>query len=143
MTEREISEFMNKLSKLMIVSFVIWMVIIAYQLILGIISLMVGYGFFTLVLMGWNIVGCIRYFKNINIIKSYRTKADAANCIAYFNAQIVPCWIFMFVNLIFGGCLGFVGNLYDLIIAYYVKSKEGELLMPVSDNYVQDVDFQQ
>ena len=34
----------------------------------------------------------------------------------------------MFINLIFGGVLGFAGNLYDLILAYQVKKKKSELL---------------
>lgn len=131
MNENQIAEFMRKLSKLMTVSFVIWIVICVYQLILGLCSAVVGYGFATLGIMVWNLIGCIRYYKVIQIIKNYRTKEEAADAVAYFENSLVACWIFMFINLIFGGCLGFVGNLYDLILSYYVKGQKAELLRPV------------
>jgi len=139
MNELEISKFMNKISNLMIVSLIIWICIIIMQFFIGIITLFFGYGVATLCIMGYNIFGCVRYAKNISIIKNYRTKQDAANCVSYFENSITMCWIFMFVNLFLGGFVGFIGNLYDLILAYFVKSKKGELLMPVNDPIIYDV----
>lgn len=139
MNEREIQAFMKKLSTLMYISFAIWIVIVIMQFFIGIITVFFGYGIGTLILMVYNLVGCIRYFKNIEIIKNYSTKVEAGYCVTYFEKSIPMCWIFMFVNLVLGGFIGFVGNLYDLIIAYYVKGKKGELLMPVSDPIIYDV----
>lgn len=139
MNEREIKEFMKKLGTLMYISFALWIVIVVMQFFIGIVTVFFGYGIGTLILMVYNLVGCIRYYKNINIIKNYSTKQEAAYCVSYFERSIPMCWIFMFVNLFLGGFIGFVGNLYDLIVAYYVKSKKGELLMPVSDPIIYDV----
>ncbi len=140
MSEFEISQFMKKLSGFMVVSFVLWIVIVVMQFFIGIFTVVFfGYGVGTLILMVYNLIGCIKYYKNINIIKNFSTKSEAANCVAYFEKSIPMCWIFMFLNLFLGGFIGFIGNLYDLILAYYVKSKKGELLMPVSDPIIHDV----
>ncbi|MCR4648331.1 MAG: hypothetical protein K5776_04550 [Lachnospiraceae bacterium] len=140
MSEFEIKKFANKVAGLMYVSFAIWICIIVYQFFVGLLTLIIGYGVGTLAIMVYNLIGCIRYFKSISIIKTYSTKQDAANLVAYFERSIPMCWIFMFVNLLFGGFFGFIGNLYDLILSYYVKSKKGELLMPAQDPIVYDVE---
>ena len=140
MSEFEISQFMKKLSGFMVVSFVLWIVIVVMQFFIGIFTVVIfGYGVGTLILMVYNLIGCIKYYKNINVIKNFSTKSEAAGCVAYFEKSIPMCWIFMFLNLFLGGFIGFIGNLYDLILAYYVKSKKGELLMPVSDPIIHDV----
>ena len=128
MTESEISKYMKTISGFMIGSMVLWGVIIIYQLIAGIFTVFWGYGIATLLLMIYNLIGCIRYAKNISIISNCRTKEEAAAVVKYFENSIPVCWVFMFINLIFGGVLGFAGNLYDLILAYQVKKKKSELL---------------
>ena len=140
MSELEIKQFANKVAGLMYVSLAIWICIIIYQLIVGLLTLLIGYGFGTLAIMVYNLIGCIRYFKSISIIKTYSTKQDAAYLVSYFERSIPMCWIFMFVNLLFGGFFGFIGNLYDLILSYYVKSKKGELLMPTQEPIIYDVE---
>ena len=140
MSEFEISQFMKKLSGFMVVSFVLWIVIVVMQFFIGIFTVVFfGYGVGTLIIMVYNLIGCIKYYKNINVIKNFSTKSETAGCVAYFEKSIPMCWIFMFLNLFLGGFIGFIGNLYDLILAYYVKSKKGELLMPVSDPIIHDV----
>ena len=139
MNEIEIKQFMNKIANLMYISFILWIFIVIMQFFIGISTLFFGYGVATLILMVYNLIGCIRYFKNIRIIKNYSTKYEALLAVKYFENQIPICWVFMFINLFLGGFIGFVGNLYDLIIAYYVKSKKGELLMPVSDPIICDI----
>ena len=139
MSEFEIRQFMKKLSTFMYVSFALWILIVVMQFFIGIFTALIGYGVGTLILMVYNLIGCIRYYKNINIIKNYSTKQEAGYCVTYFEKSIPMCWIFMFLNLILGGVIGFIGNLYDLILAYYVKSKKGELLMPTSQPIIEDV----
>ena len=139
MSEFEIRQFMKKLSTFMYVSFALWILIVVMQFFIGIFTALIGYGVGTLILMVYNLIGCIRYYKNINIIKNYSTKQEAGYCVTYFEKSIPMCWIFMFLNLILGGVIGFIGNLYDLILAYYVKSKKGELLMPNSQPIIEDV----
>ena len=141
MTDLEIKQFMKKLNTFMTVSFVIWILIIVYQAILGLLTFIVGYGITTWCCMVWNIIGCVKYYKTMNVFKNVSTKEEAAYVIQYFESSITSCWIFMFVNLIFGGFLGFIGNLYDLILSYYVKGKKGEILMPVENRPVVDADW--
>ena len=133
MEDVQIIKFMKKISTLMYISFALWIVIVIMQLVIGLVTIPFGYGVGTLILMVYNLIGCIRYFKNIQIIKNYSTPGEALYCVKYFEGTIVMCWIFMFLNLILGGFIGFVGNLYDLILAYYVKSKKKEFLMYVSE----------
>ena len=128
MTEGEIKKYFGTVSGFMIGSFILWLVIIVYQLIVGIFLIFWGYGIGTLLLMVYNLIGCIRYAKNISIIRNISTKSEAAAAVEYFEKQIPLCWIFLFVNLIFGGVLGFAGNLYDLILAYSVKKKKDQIL---------------
>ena len=130
MNEIEIRKFMKKITTLMYVSFALWIFIVVLQLVIGLATLVVGYGFATLCLMVYNLIGCIRYMKVINSFRDFSTKPEAAAAVSYFENSIGWCWVFMFVNLVLGGIIGFVGNLYDLILAYYVKSKKTELLMP-------------
>ena len=130
MNEVEIRKFMKKITTLMYVSFALWILIVVLQLVIGIFTLAVGYGIATLFLMVYNLIGCIRYVKIINTFKQFSTKPEAAAAVSYFEHSIGPCWVFMFVNLLLGGVIGFIGNLYDLLLAYYVKSKKMDLLMP-------------
>ena len=130
MNENEIAKFMRKITRLMYVSFGLWIFIVVIQFVIGLVTLAVGYGFATLCLMVYNLIGCIRYMKVINSFRHFSTKPEAAAAVSYFENSIGWCWVFMFVNLVLGGIIGFVGNLYDLILAYYVKSKKAELLMP-------------
>ncbi|MBO4702772.1 MAG: hypothetical protein J5625_08970 [Lachnospiraceae bacterium] len=130
MNEIEIAKFMRKITRLMYVSFGLWIFIVVIQFVIGLATLAVGYGFATLCLMIYNLIGCIRYMKVINSFRHFSTKPEAAAAVSYFENSIGWCWVFMFVNLVLGGIIGFVGNLYDLILAYYVKSKKAELLMP-------------
>ena len=129
MPEYEIKKQINKITGLMYVSFVLWIFIIIYQLILGLFLIVVGYGITTLLCMGYNIFGCIRYFKTITYFKNCSTEEELRYIVAYFEKSITPCWIFMFVNLVFGGFIGFAGNLYDLILSYWVKNNVGAWLM--------------
>ncbi len=135
MTEREINDYFRKVAGFMVGSFVLWICIIIYQCIAGIITIFWGYGVATLLLMVYNLIGCIRYFKNIRIIRECHTQEQAESVCKYFENQIPICWLFMFINLIFGGVLGFAGNLYDLILAYQVKKKKGELIGQCSKFY--------
>ncbi len=128
MTDGEIKRYFERVSGFMIGSLILWIVIIIYQLFVGIISIFWGYGVATLLLMVYNLIGCIRYIKTIHVIRECETKAQAAAAVNYFERQIPFCWIFLFINLIFGGVLGFAGNLYDLILAYRVKKKKDEIL---------------
>ena len=128
MTDGEISKYMKTISGFMIGSFALWCLIILYQLIAGIFTIFWGYGVGTLLLMVYNLIGVIRYARTIDVIRKCHTVEEAETVVKYFENSIPVCWVFMFVNLIFGGVLGFVGNLYDLILAYQVKKKKAELL---------------
>ena len=128
MTEREMCDYMKKVAGFMVGSVVIWCILIVYQLIAGIITIFWGYGVGTLLIMVYNIVTVIRYIMNIKVIRSCSNRDEAAACVRYFENQIPICWLFLFLNLIFGGVLGFIGCLYDLILAYQVKKKKYEIL---------------
>ena len=128
MTDKEINQYMNKVAGFMVVSVVIWVILIIYQLVAGIFTIWWGYGVGTLLLMIYNIVNVIRYIKNLEVIRKCNSVDEAAAVVHYFENQIPICWIFMFINLIFGGVLGFIGCLYDLLLAYRVKKMKYELL---------------
>ena len=66
MNEIEIRKFMRKIANLMYVSFALWIVIVFLQLIIGLLTLAVGYGFVTIFFMIYNLIGCIRYYKLID-----------------------------------------------------------------------------
>ena len=128
MSDNERNKYMNKIAGFMVGSVILWCCIILYQLIAGIFTIFWGYGVATLCLMIYNLIGCIRYIKNIKVIKNARTVPEVEACIYYFENQIPVCWLFMFINLIFGGVLGFAGNLYDLLLCYSVRKNKDRLL---------------
>ena len=131
MTEEEIRAYIKSLVAKMYVSFGIWIAIIVMQLFIGICTIyFYGYGIATLLLMGYNIFGCIRYFNTIRAIKTCHTVNGLRTIEEYFEKSIPVCWVFMFVNLVFGGVVGFAGNLYDLILAYNVKKIKPRLFSP-------------
>lgn len=132
MNDEEIKQFAKKISVFMYISCVLWIFVILLQLIIGLVTLIFGYGLATLGLMVYNIIVTVKYFKNIKFIKSVSNRNMASVMIDYFEDSIPVCWLFMFINLILGGFIGFVGNLYELILAYYVKSKKNDLLNPIS-----------
>lgn len=137
MNETQFKKYLNKVVAWMYISFIVWIGIILYQLIVGLITLVFGYGIGTLLLMVYNIVGVVRYFRNIQIIKKY-TLNEGPYLLKYFEGSITSCWIFMGLNLVLGGFFGFVGNLIDLLIAYNVKSHKDELVKPVIPEIIVD-----
>ena len=131
MTESEIREYISKLTAKMYVSFVLWIVIVVIQFFVGICTaVFYGYGVATLCLMVYNLIGCIRYYRNIQIIKKCHTVSQLQSIVAYFENSIPVCWVFMFLNLVLGGVIGFVGNLYDLLLAYSVRKIKDKLYEP-------------
>lgn len=130
------TKFIEKTTSLMTVSVVIWFLIIIYQFFIGLITLIFGYGFATLLVMGYNIFSVVRYIKTINFFRKNAGHIQITDFIDYFEKNIPVAWLFLFVNLLIGGFFGFIGCLYDLILSYYVKGKRGELLMPESETEI-------
>lgn len=138
MSRENYIKFTQKITNLMTVSAVIWILIIIIQFFVGLITLIFGYGLATWAVMGYNIYSLAGYFKNISYFKNNAGNIQPEAFVRYFENDIPVCWLFMFINLFLGGFIGFVGNLYELILAYYVKSKKGELLMPYNETDVVD-----
>lgn len=138
MSDDERRGFVTKITNLMYVSFILWFIVIGLQLIIGIITAVMGYGVMTLILMVHNILANIRYYKNIQIIKNYSSKEDMVYLVEYFENSIKPGWIFTVLNLVLGGLIGVVGSVYDLILAYYVKGKKGILLAEFPETIISE-----
>ncbi len=138
MSDDERRGFVTKITNLMYVSLILWFIVIGLQLIIGIITAVMGYGVMTLILMVHNILANIRYYKNIQIIKNYSSKEDMVYLVEYFENSIKPGWIFTVLNLVLGGLIGVVGSVYDLILAYYVKGKKGILLAEFPETIISE-----
>ena len=138
MSDDERRGFVTKITNLMYVSFILWFIVIGLQLIIGIITAVMGYGVMTLILMVHNILANIRYYKNIQIIKNYSSKEDMVYLVEYFENSIKAGWIFTVLNLVLGGLIGVVGSVYDLILAYYVKGKKGILLAEFPETIISE-----
>lgn len=134
MTDIEFNEFRNKIGNLMIISAVLWLVIIIAQFFIGIFTLVFGYGIATLLIMIYNIVNLVRYFKSISRIKSKTNYVGREAFYNYFSNGFGISVIFMFINLILGGVVGFLGNLYDMILSLYVTNKKEAILNPALNN---------
>lgn len=122
MNQYEFRRYANIIATFRFISFLFWLCIIVAQLFIGIWLVFVGYGCAVLLCMVWNsimsIIGLVNTIKMINM----KSKEDAIWFLDYNDKLITPCWIFMFINMIGGAFLGFFGNLFDLIIAYNVRS---------------------
>lgn len=129
MTQNDIASFSKKVAGLMYLSTILWVLVICFQFIIGLITLIFGYGIITLAIMIYNIIAVIRYTKNIKIIKKVNTLEGALNMIKYFEDSIWVCILFMIINAVLGGVVGFIGNFYDLMLALYVKSKKKDFMI--------------
>lgn len=120
-------KFLVNFSNLMIVSFVLWIMLVVYQFLVGLPLLLVGYGLSMLICGVWNLINCIKWFKFMSIIRKYPTYENAVATYNSFSGQIVSTWIFFGLNLVLGGGLGAIGCAYDLFLCYYAKANAEKL----------------
>ncbi len=110
----------------MTASNVIWIFIIIYQFIVGVPSLLIGYGFTMLFCAVWNLIGCIKFSKFLKIVKKYPTVENAQATYFFYQNSLTSSWIFFFVNLFLGGFFGAVACGFDLILIYNAKAHKSD-----------------
>ena len=95
----------------------IWTAIGIYQIFMGIILLIFGYGVLSLILGIWNIVQSSKARKNAAYFQS-----NPVGIVSFFEAGKSSTIIGVIVNLVFGAIFGVIGSIYDLSIDNYVLS---------------------
>ncbi len=101
---------------------VIWLIIGIMQIFIGILTLVFGYGFGVLFCAGWNIVNSARQFGFIKKMKKHEM-----SIVSYADANFTIAVIFIFINLIFGGLIGVVASVADVIALNNIRSHRNEL----------------
>ena len=104
------------------VATIIWLIIGIFQIFLGILTLVFGYGFGVLFCAGWNIVNSIRQFGHIG-----KMRRKEMSIVSYADNNYTLAVVFIFVNLIFGGLIGVVASVADVIALSYIRSHRNEL----------------
>ena len=95
----------------------LWTAIGIYQIFMGIILLIFGYGVLSLILGIWNIVQSSKARKNAAYFQS-----NPVGIVSFFEAGKSSTIIGVIVNLVFGALFGVIGSIYDLSIDNYVLS---------------------
>ena len=95
----------------------LWTAIGIYQIFMGIILLIFGYGVLSLILGIWNIVQSSKARKNAAYFQS-----NPVGIVSFFEAGKSSTIIGVIVNLVFGAIFGVIGSIYDLSIDNYVLS---------------------
>ncbi|MCQ2518249.1 MAG: hypothetical protein MJ119_05745 [Lachnospiraceae bacterium] len=103
-------------------SMVVWIFVIVYQVIVGLIALMVCYGGSMLLCAVWNIVVTIIMMSNIG-----KFKRNPPIMVSFSSNQKVTTIIFIFINLFLGGVLGVVGNILELVAIEYTLNHSREI----------------
>ncbi len=100
----------------------IWKTIGIFQIIIGTMLIIIGYGFLTIIIGIWNLVQAGRTRKNADYFQT-----DHSNIVNYYESQTVMLIVFAVLNLIFGGIFGVIGSIYDLSVRGYILAHRKEL----------------
>lgn len=119
-------KYFNSFIGAMTASNVIWIFIIIYQFIVGVPSLLIGYGVTMLFCAVWNLIGGIKFSKFLKIVKQYPTIENAQATYNFYQNSLTTSWIFFFVNLFLGGFFGAVACGFDLILIYNAKAHKSD-----------------
>lgn len=105
-------------------SVVVWIIIASFQILIGLPLILVGYGFSMIACGGWNIYASISRIKFINELKE-----NPQMIYPYYSTRacLDHTLIFLGINLLFGGFIGVIASVYDLLIRHYVVTHAEEL----------------
>jgi hypothetical protein len=92
----------------------IWTVIGILQILIGLPLLLIGYGVVLIIIGIWNLYVSSTKRKMAQQIESCNHPQTGAAIVNAFDRSLAMTVIFIFINLIFGGVIGVIGNLYDL-----------------------------
>lgn len=95
----------------------IWTAIGIYQIVVGLMLLIFGYGLLSLILGIWNIVQSSKARKNAAYFQ-----ANPVGIVSFFEAGRTSTIIGVIINLVFGAIFGVIGSVYDLSVNNYVLS---------------------
>lgn len=109
--------------KKMEASCTIWMVISILQIIIGVGTICVGYGLFTLSLGIWNLTQTKKMRKNKEYFKDH-----PEGIYPYFEPREGTLIITLLLNLFFGAVIGCICMAYELSIRNYVMKHKNELV---------------
>ena len=119
---------LNKYVRKMKTSANIWAIIGIYQIIVGFITLLIGYGVVVLILGIWNLV------QSGNKRKSAKRYAKRPVGILAENGSGASAAIMVLVNLFLGAVLGAIGSIYDFTVHNYVSSNR-EIFKAIERSY--------
>lgn len=104
------------------VSAVVWIIVAVFQILLGILLIIFGIGLSMIACGGWNIYASITRFNTADAFSR-----DPSRIYPYFSASLDNMVIFLVINVIFGGVIGIIGSICDLLLRSYVMSHKEEL----------------
>ncbi|SCW64256.1 hypothetical protein SAMN02910456_02312 [Ruminococcaceae bacterium YRB3002] len=112
-------------------SVVIWIIIASLQILIGLPLLLVGYGVSMILCGGWNIYASVTRMRAIDAYKAHPELIYPT-----FEADLNHMLIFLGINLIFGGVIGVIASVYDLVLRDYVMKHRDELMTVNADGGV-------
>jgi len=97
-----------------------WLIIATFQILFGILLILFGYGLSMIACGGWNIYASISRIRTSNLFSR-----DPSLIYPYFESSLDRICIWLAVNCIFGGIIGVLASVYDLVLrSFVVRHKE-------------------
>ena len=103
-------------------SAVVWIIIAGFQILLGIPLLLFGIGLSMIACGGWNIYASVTRLNTADLFKR-----EPQRIYPYYEKSLDSIVIFLVINVLFGGVIGVIGSICDLLIRSYVVSHKEEL----------------
>ena len=104
------------------VSAVVWIIIACFQILIGLPLILFGIGLSMIACGGWNIYASI---SRLNAADAF--KKSPRLIYPYFERSLDRIVIVLVINVIFGGVIGVIGSICDLILRSYVMSHKEDL----------------
>lgn len=113
---------LDKAVKKIRTSATIWTIIGIFQIVFGMMMIILGYGFLAIIMGIWNLVQAGKKRRNADFFQK-----DHSNIVNFYESQTVMLIVFAALNLIFGAIFGVIGSIYDLSVRGYVLAHRKEL----------------
>ena len=101
-------------------SVVFWLIIATFQILFGILLILFGYGLSMIACGGWNIYASITRIRTSNLFSR-----NPSLIYPYWESNLDRICIWLAINCLFGGIIGVLASVYDLVLrSFVVKHKE-------------------
>ena len=101
-----------------------WLIIATFQILVGILLILFGYGLSMIACGGWNIYASVTRIRTSNLFSR-----NPSLIYPYFESCLDRMCIWLVINCIFGGIFGVLASVYDLVLRGFVMRHKEDLTL--------------